>query len=290
VIVRIGDETDCLAVDTAAGGRIQSLVLSGRERILSDPAAGVEPSLAWGCYLMAPFVGRLSSGAVAWDGRTCRLPLNLGRHAIHGAVFDRAWDVVARTATSVTMACSFDPGRWPFRGRMTQRLEIARGRLRLEAEVLAEDPMPAAMGWHPWFRDSGGGIRVRIQSDAVLQLDADLIPTGELAAVDARTDLRAGPAMGRRQLDDVYVAVRPPVVVTWPDIELSMDFDEPVSSFVVYVHPQAVCVEPMTAWPDSVRLAATGCAGTGLASLAAGQKLAASTTWTWRPTAERPNR
>jgi len=59
MIVTIGDEVNGLAVDTAAGGRICSLVLRGRERILSLPAQGIEPSIAWGCYLMAPFAGRL---------------------------------------------------------------------------------------------------------------------------------------------------------------------------------------------------------------------------------------
>jgi aldose 1-epimerase len=283
VIARIGDEIDGLAVDTSAGGRICSLVLSGRERILAEPAEGIEPSIAWGCYLMAPFVGRLSGGSVDWSGKHGQLPLNLGRHSIHGAVFDRAWTVAERAPNALAMTCTFDPVRWPFRGVMSQRLQIERGRLRLEAEILAEEPMPAALGWHPWFLDSERA-RVTLRSDAVLRVDPELIPTGERVDVDARTDLRSGAAMVGRRLDDVYVAVRAPAKVTWPDFELTMDFDAPTGSFVVFVHPQAICVEPITAWPDSIRLAAAGRADTGLVSLVTGQKLAASTTWTWSAT------
>jgi aldose 1-epimerase len=283
VILRCGDQANGFAVDTDAGGRICSLVLAGRERILREPAAGVVTSFAWGSFLMAPFVGRVKDGLLTWRGRTVRLPLNLAPHAIHGAVFDVPWQVAEHGPSAITMTCRFDPARWPFEGEMTQTLEIEAGRLILRAEVLAEEPMPAALGWHPWFADPQGQMRVRLQSDAILRLAPDLIPTGETAAVDERTDLRDGPGTGGRRLDDVYVAVGSPAVVTWPDIELTMDFEQPIGSFVICTHPQAVCVEPMTAWPDAVRLAGEGHADTGLVELASGERLAASTTWSWRP-------
>lgn len=282
MIVGIGDDTDGLAVDTAAGGRICSLRLDGRERILGTPAAAIEPSIGWGCYLMAPFVGRVNEGNAVWGGRSLSLPLNDGRHSIHGAVFDAEWTVTERTPSSLTMACRFDQARWPFRGSMTQHLEVGRGHLTLEAEILAEEPMPAALGWHPWFLNSDGSLRVGIQSDAVLALASDLIPTGELVPVDTRTDLRSGPRLAGHVLDDVYTAVRSPVSVMWPDLDLTMAFDEPVGAFVVCTRPEATAVEPLTAWPDSIRLAAEGHSGTGLVSLAAGERLTASTRWSWR--------
>jgi aldose 1-epimerase len=283
VILRAGDDTDGLAVDTSAGGRLSSLVLGGRERILGRPATGIEAPIGWGSYLMAPFVGRVKDGLVAWGGRTAQLPLNHGRHAIHGAVFDREWEVTEHTARSIAMACRFDPARWPFKGSVAQSLEIDRGRLTLRAEILAEEPMPAALGWHPWFLDPEGRALVNLPSDATLETGPDLIPTGNLLPLDARTGLRGGEPMRGRPLDDVYAGVSPPVTVTWPDLELTMDVDGPLRTWVVFNHPEAVCVEPMTAWPDSIRLAAAGRAGTGLVELAAGERLIASTTWSWRP-------
>ena len=284
MILRIGDETDSLSVDTSAGGRICSLVLAGRERILREPADGIERSIAWGCYLMAPFVGRLSCGTVAWSGHTAKLPLNGGVHSIHGAVFDTEWRVTGQTAAKVEMACRFDPARWPFEGSMAQSLEIEPGRLILRAAITAEEPMPAALGWHPWFADPEGRAQVKLRSDAVLRLGPDLIPTGELAMVDGRTDLRRGADTRGRRLDDVYVAVEAPAIVTWPDVELTMEFEPPVRTLVVFRHPQAVCVEPMTAWPDSIRLAGEGHSDTGLVALSAGEQLAVSTAWSWRRT------
>jgi galactose mutarotase-like enzyme len=282
MIVTIGDGEDSLAVDTAAGGRICSLILAGRERILRVPAAGIDPGIGWGCYLMAPFVGRVKDGIVKWSGRTVQLRLNDGRNSIHGAALDADWTVLDSTASSVKMSCRFDESRWPFKGSMTQSLGIARGRLTLRAEVHADEPMPAAIGWHPWFRSAGEPLKVGLKSDAVLRLAGDLIPTGDLDPVDARTDLRSEPDVTARSLDDVYTAVRSPVSVCWPDLELTMAFDDPIGAFVVCTRPEAAAVEPLTAWPDSIRLAAAGHSETGLVSLEAGGSLVATTNWSWR--------
>jgi galactose mutarotase-like enzyme len=285
MIVRIGDEIDGVSIDTSAGGRLASWVMAGRERLLVEPAAGIAPSLGWGCYLMAPFVGRVHQGWVDWAGRKIRLRLNGGHHSIQGAVFDSEWTVTSKTAASVSLSCPLDPSKWPFRGTVTQRIAIARGLMRLDAEIAADEAMPAALGWHPWFRNPGGHLCVGVKGDKVLTLQPDLIPTGELTPVDRRTDLRAGPNLAGHRLDDVYPAVRSPVVITWPDIELTMSFARPVGVAVVHTHPQAVCVGLATAWPDSIRLARAGHAGTGLVSLPAGEKLsaAASCSWVVRP-------
>jgi aldose 1-epimerase len=284
MIVTIGDEVNGLAVDTAAGGRICSLVLRGRERILSLPAQGIEPSIAWGCYLMAPFAGRVRGASLTWSGRTIELRRNNGIHSIHGAGFDAPWRVVERAEASLTLACDFDRSRWPFEGSMRQTLEINPERLALRAEIDAIDPMPASIGWHPWFHAENGQIRVTVQSGEILELGRDLIPTGGLLPVDDRTDLRAGPSLDGKRLDDVYTSVHAPVSVVWPDMVLTMRFSENVKTFVICTHPQATCVEPMTAWPDAVRLESEGCMDTGLVSLAAGETLAASTEWSFADT------
>ncbi len=281
MILHLGEGDTGCAIDTAAGGRLCSLVLAGRERLLTEPAAGIEPSFAWGSFVMAPFVGRIFEGLVSWNGRTATLPLNDGRQAIHGAVYDRPWQVAMRTPVSATLTCEFDAARWPFRGSMTQQITIVQGRLRLEAVVVAEEPMPAAIGWHPWFRSDGEDLRVELLADSVLELAPNLTPTGALRQVDDRTDLRARPNISGRRLDDIYAVVESPAVVEWPDLELTLAFDGPVRSAVVCRHPEAVCVEPATAWPDSIRLSETGRSDTGLVILGAGDRLRASTTWTW---------
>ena len=67
-----------------------------------------------------------------------------------------------------------------------------------------------------------------------------------------------------------------------------MDFKAPISAIVVCTRPEATAVEPLTAWPDAIRLAGAGCAETGLTSLAAGERLVASTSWSWKTLAAQP--
>jgi aldose 1-epimerase len=286
MIVTLGEGENHAAVDLARGGRVASLVIAGRERLRVEPQTGtVEPSLSWGSFLMAPFVGRLFEGILAWNDQVIAIPLNHGRHAIHGSVFDVPWRMVAQTAKTVAMVCEMDGARWPFRGRVFQRISLAPGGLSLEATIEADEPMPAALGWHPWFERGDGAVRVGVAGDRVLRLDEELIPTGELDPVDERTDLRATPEIGSRNIDDVYTPVASPAELCWPDLRLEIEFGPTVGSVVVYNHPEAVCVEPMTAWPDAIRLTQRGCQETGLVLLGAGERLSAWTRWNWSPAA-----
>jgi aldose 1-epimerase len=282
VIVKLTAGPDRLEIDTELGGRLSSLVIAGRERLMQEGSTDiVEPALATGSYVLAPFVGRLSNGLVEWNGRSATLPLNHGRHAIHGSVFDVPWSVVSGDESSVVLGYRFDPARWPFAGTMSQRYAMKPGSLTIEAEITAEEPMPAAIAWHPWFRRDSD-MSLMVQSGHVLALDHELIPSGKQVAVDDRRDLRKLTAVGDRALDDVYVAPSTPSVICWSDLELRMDFSAPITTFVVYTNPKAICLEPMTAWPDAVRLSQEGVTETGLTSLEPGQSLKASTDWVWK--------
>lgn len=276
---------DRATIDPAEGGRLVSLVLGGHERLITERqprfSPPLDPGLSYGVPLMAPFVGRLSGAAFAWDGRECRVPRNYGEIAIHGTVYDAPWDVVARTSTAIDLRLHLDRARWPFGATMTQRYEISAGRLEVEAAIVAEEPQPAAIGWHPWFRRSGA-MTIRVASEQTLELDDSTIPTGALVPVNGPRDLRGGPEVGDRALDDVFTDVASPAVLTWPDLELALAFEAPVRMVVVFTQPESICVEPMTAWPDAIRLSRAGKRTTGLVGLAAGERLVAKTTWSWR--------
>jgi aldose 1-epimerase len=274
---------DRARVDSDAGGRLAALVAGGRQRLVDRPQPGSPlPAISWGSFLMTPWVGRLAGGRLEWGGATVGLAANLGPHAIHGACFDRPWRIDHRTDDSVDLSIEMDPGRWPFGGIARQRLSLGEGSLTCAASITATTRMPAALGWHPWFRrDDGEDLAVTVRADQHLELGPTLIPTGGRLAVEGPLDLRAGPNLGDRRLDDVFIDARSPAIVCWPDLELMIEFAEPVASIVVFSPAVAVCVEPATAWPDAIRLSAAGVPGTGLATLEAGQALAATMTWRW---------
>ncbi|MEK6720194.1 MAG: hypothetical protein AABZ33_05920 [Chloroflexota bacterium] len=270
-------------VDPVAGGRLASLVVGGRERLIDVPNLRAElPAISWGSFAMIPWVGRIRHGQLTWAGTTFALPRNLGEHAIHGAAFDQTWAVTAVDERSVELRLSLAAtARWPFAAELVQVIALTPDAIAFRAEVRAERAMPVAIGWHPWFRRHGDEpIEVTVPAEFVLETTDDIIPTGVLLPVDGPTDLRRAVDVMDRRLDHAFVAVTGPCRVAWPDLELSIDA-EPVGSVVVHTTPTAVCVEPQTAWPDAVRLAAAG-AATGLVALEAGDTFVATSRWTWR--------
>lgn len=274
-----------LKVDTAEGGRIVSLFAGGVERIMPKASARPSPlSTGWGCYPMVPWAGRLSEGRIPTDQGEVRLEQNRPPSAIHGLVFDKPWSVVEKSETVVTLSCALRGLGWPFGGEARQTLRLGPARLELELEVGGYARAgPAGVGWHPWFaRPLSGDVELRLDAGEVLVLDADLVPTGGVRAVTASEDLRAGPALADRRLDHVYVNTRGPAIVRWPDLELRIECDESLATTVVHTPAQGFCVEPQTMWPNAPLLAARGIVGTGLRTLAPGERLRASHRWTWR--------
>ncbi len=272
-----------LGIDPERGGRLASLCLGDRELLVGPPDA-TDRSITWGSFLMAPWVGRLDHGAFEFDERQYVMPPTLGPHAIHGLVHDRAWTATSVGVDAAELSCDLGPAGWPFGGVARQRFRLERGGLDIEAEIRAERRMPAALGWHPWFRRDAPGPRLRVDADEVLQTRG-LIPTGRTIPVRGMTDLRPGSLIAGRHVDHAYVAPRSPAVATWPDLELRISWDPPIGSVVVYTPAHAFCVEPQTAWPNALAGGEADAARTGLAILEAGGTLRASMRidWTMQP-------
>lgn len=269
-----------LTVDVERGGRLSSLRVGDEELLLTtdDPS---DRSIRWGSFPMAPWAGRLRDGILDWEGRRYQLRQTLGRHAIHGVVWDRAWTVDLATSSEIELSCALEPAGWPLGGLVRQRIQLEPDGVRLVAEIVAERSMPAALGWHPWFRRRSTDARLRVDADEIL-VTRGLIPTGQRTKVRGMTDLRRGPAMAGRRLDHAYVDVRSPAVVTWPDLELTIEFEPPASVVVVHTPPRGFCVEPQTAWPDAFSSELRSVPGTGLTTLGPGETLRAAAHVRWR--------
>jgi aldose 1-epimerase len=233
---------------------------------------------------MAPWPGRLANGRFEWQGRSLQLRRTHGRHAIHGLTWNRQWTVEAMTGDAATLSIELPRDEWPMGGRVEQRVRVSDAGVELEAEIRADKPMPAALGWHPWFLRRGDP-RLRVDA-ASHQLTEGMIPTGETVPVSRKTDLRGGPRLGRRRLDLAYLGAREPAFVTWPDLELRIRFEPSPAPLVVYTPRDSFCVEPLTAPPNALASTAADRAG-GASILSAGERLVASLAMTWnRPATE----
>jgi aldose 1-epimerase len=229
---------------------------------------------------MAPWPGRLAGGTFAWAGATVQLPRTHGRHAIHGLLWDRPWRVESAGRTVAELAIDLPAGVWPAAWRVRHQITLEPDRLTLAAELEAGGLMPAALGWHPWFRRDGD-VQLLVDADAVLATRG-MLPTGETEAVSGRTDLRGGPRLGNRRLDHAYVDARSPASVRWDDLELELAFDPAPATVIVHTPPGAFCVEPQTAWPNALAMSAADQVRYGLRLLGPGEVLRATMTATWR--------
>jgi aldose 1-epimerase len=261
VILRAGDAA--LTIDAAAGGRFSSLVVDGQELLVTEGDGPIE----WGCYPMVPFAGRIREGRFTFRGRVHQLETNLAPNAIHGTVFLRTWDVTTGAADRAKLVTELGPG-WPFRGRVTETVALRPDGLEAQLELEADEPMPAWLGWHPWFRREVGGQAAELDfaADWMYARAPDRLPTGELVR----------PIPG--PWDNAFVGVSTPIRLTWPGV-LSLEMSATADIWVVYdERPYAICVEPQTAPPDAMNLP-----NVDVPIAEPGRPLSMSMSWRWSP-------
>lgn len=238
-LLRIGEGDLQVEVAPQAGGRIAQIHKDGVAQLVG-PDDGWPAAIAWGCYPMLPWVGRIRHGRFAFGGRQWQVPANMGGHAIHGVSMWMPWQVDAHDARSIDMTLQLPrDARWPFGGRARQRIEVeGPGRLALGLSLRAvAGPMPVAMGWHPWFRKPE---RLEFHPSAIYPRDAEGIATLPTVA----------PTPG--PWDDCFLNTREVVLHrAGQRVRLASDCDH----WVVYDEPaHTTCVEPQTCPPDAFNL------------------------------------
>jgi aldose 1-epimerase len=259
-------------IDLEHGGRLASLVVHGWEMVATQG----QDIYHWGNFVLAPWTGRLRHGRFRHDGRDYRMPLTGPPHALHGLVVDKPWRLVEPGVASVELE---DP--WPWAGRVIHSIRLWPDRLESRLELHADEAMPAAIGWHPWFPSyllgpegqQAGPVELDVEPGRMYVHDAEGVPSGELTRPLPRpwdycfTDLAAAPRLRWRDSNGL-------------GLELVVESDCPC--WVLYDHePQAIAVEPWTAPPDSLNLPSP-------AMVTPDAPLVATMTWHWNFDGDRP--
>jgi len=246
VVRRAGAAT--VTVDPRDGARITSLIVDGHE--LLHPGSG--GGWTYGSFVMAPWAGRIRDGLVVHDGRALRFPRDPDDgHGLHGLVHSAPWATTGPNSWSIELPgvapdadldVTLEDPAWFAPTRIEQHLELHEDRLELLLEVTAGTPVPATVGWHPWFRRrvAGAGARIELPAGYMLLRDEEGIAT------DRRVEIPPQP------WDDAFGGLTGPVAVQWGELlRLEIDHDGPTT--VVYTgKDHAVCAEPQTGPPDEV--------------------------------------
>jgi hypothetical protein len=170
----------------ALGARLHRLRVFGIDllRTPDDIETHRRDPFFWGGYVMAPWCNRIEAAPTGVAGKEVRLAPNFpDGSAIHGQVFLAPW---SRSADGRFVARG-GGGGWPWPYEVELGVATADTRLNMDIALtnLADAPMPAGVGLHPWFLRS---LEVRVAAPTVVASNTD--PSATIGAVAGDLDLR----------------------------------------------------------------------------------------------------
>jgi aldose 1-epimerase len=277
----------------SVGGAIMRAWIDGPERVVQllrpapDAALVRRDPWAMGCFPLVPWSNRIRDGRFGFGRCTIDLPRNRPpeRHAIHGHGFQIPWTVVDAGSARAGLEYFHAPGAWPWAYRATQRIALTPTHIELELRLANESdrPMPAGLGWHPYFPRTPE-TRLTARVGGLWLTDADVLPVEYVVPPPPDRDPTRGLAVNRIALDNAFVGWDRQAVVAWPEwhARLRLAARGPLGTLVVYT-PAAqsfFCAEPVSHVTDAFNLAADGRTDTGMLTLAPGESVQATLTMT----------
>lgn len=226
-----------------------------------------ETSISFKSSKLSPFACSIANGVYTFDGKQLAFRHNqVDGSVIHGLLFNKAFKVVDvfcdDNEAGVQLKYIYhrdDPG-YPF----TYRCEInytllPEKLLRIQTTIINLDDhtIPLADGWHPYFALGGkiNGWLMRLNAEAIVELDEKRIPTGRLIPYSTFNEERP---LNFTELNhcfllktkDEYAAC----TLYNPIAELSVSIfpDESYPYLLVYTppHRESIAVENLSAAPD----------------------------------------
>ena len=274
-----------------AGGMVTRYWLERGPRVwewmrpASEAAVSRRDGYEAAAFPLVPFSNRIRGGRFSFEGREIALPLNRPpeRHAIHGHGWQAAWTPRDVSTTSALLELEQEAGAWPWAYRATQRFGLSPQALTVELALRNESdaPMPAGLGWHPYFLRTPR-TTLTAPVDRIWLTNAEMLPT-ELAFSPITARLSAGVTIDAVSLDNGFTGWSRRAVIDWPELDarLVMIAEPPLDFLTVFTPPNFpfFCVEPVSHATDALNLAGP-VADVGRRTLAPGATLQATVTLT----------
>lgn len=263
-----------LGLSPKSGGTVMHFRHHGTD--LLRAAIGSAPIDA-AAFPLVPFSGRIANGTFDWMGRRVQLQANFPPepHTIHGHGWQSDWDVEEASVDRAVLSYSHPAGNWPWTYRSVQQFQLGPSGLDLMLSLknMSNEPMPAGIGWHPYF--SSAGAEIVAETTKIWDTGAHGVPTG-CRVPSANEQLRRPQRVEGLALDTPFETTGGPVTLHWPARQMSLRIlaSDNLRFLVVYTPPGAgyFCVEPVSHIPNMVNLAFPPIE-TGLVALAPGETL-----------------
>jgi aldose 1-epimerase len=285
------------------GANVVGLRLAARGRplelLMPAPVGPEPPRGGFGSPVLFPYPNRVRDARYAWAGHEYALPAAPSGHAIHGLVLRAPFRVDGVTAsdTAASLRCVLRAAdvpalaaSYPFAFGLALTYTLGPAGFRTVAEVWndGDEPLPFGLGFHPYFRqplvETGRreDCRLQLWASQIWELDADLLPTGQVRPVAGALDPRCYPALGTTGFDTVYacLALDDPGAGSWSSryldpaagVEVVVTADAAFREAVLFALPSrpVLSIEPYTCVTDALNLQARG-VDAGLLALAPGE-------------------
>jgi aldose 1-epimerase len=276
-----GDAT--LVVAPECGARIAAYRVGGRDILRPATAEGLATAFTYGfsAFPLMPYSGPVFGDGFHYRGAFHPLARNVPAEptATHGEGWIRPWRIVEKTNAAIHLTLDYKPApeSFPFAWRGEIAYRLAGGRFVVEMRVENRDhrPMPAGLGFHPYFPKLPGtvlafdatGLWPPDEPDAVERAAGPLIP-----GLDFSDGLDVDPII----LDRCYEGWNGLVTLAAPDGVVTVLKADPVFGklqiYDAWDYPY-VCIEPVTNANDGINRAARGIAGHAVVDLAPGASL-----------------
>ena len=279
VVLRHHTADVVVSIAPKTGNIAFSMKVKGHEILFWDP-----PRMS-GIPFLGPWANRLDEQAFWANGRRYPFDMTLGnvRGAIpiHGFVtMTDKWRVVEARASGsaawLTSRLEFyrEPSwmkQWPFAHtiEMTYRLQNGALEVRTSIATLSTEPMPIAVGFHPYFQltdSTRDEWTISVGAQTHWKLAANKVPTGETEAIERVFPNPHAAPLRDFDLDDVFgdlerdAGGRAVMSVTGKSQRIDVAFGPNYRAAVVWA-PKGrpfICFEPMAGITDAVNLAQRG--------------------------------
>jgi aldose 1-epimerase len=247
VLLRKGNSE--VVLEPGCGGAIREFACGDIEVLRKTAGDASDDPLQFASFPLVPYANRIARGRFVAAGRSVQLPPNWDGdpYPLHGQGWRTHWQVVACGACDATLRFEGGGDDWPWRYCAEQRFHLAEGALSMELSVrnLADSPMPAMLGFHPYF--PAADARLQASLPHVWMADAAALPV-ENVPTPADWRFEAGRRVESVCLDHCFGGWDGSAMLSWPRHTVTLEATD-CRDLHVYV-PRGgnfFCVEPQTA-------------------------------------------
>jgi aldose 1-epimerase len=159
------------------------------------------------------YANRIAGGSLVLDGAIFELATNEGRNTLHGGpdgFSKRTWEIAGQSDSTATFVLRSPDGDQGFPGALECRVCYSWSdddALRIDYTAVSDKPTVVNLTNHVYFNLSGDSSRpisqyqLHLAASAYTPVDAESIPTGEIAPVDPVRDFRTARVVGATAFD-----------------------------------------------------------------------------------------